>query len=125
MEKETIDLRELLMLINEKKELNASLTLEFDCKLEVEDFNTLVKIINYAINYVKQLTDQQLQISLNASARGYIIAFTATTTKSEFPPLSEQVLEALKLYQATAEKKGEAGKYIQILLTFSKEHVIR
>jgi hypothetical protein len=120
MEKETIDLRNLIMTIDEKKGLNANLALEFECKLEVEDFNTLVKIINYSINYIIQLTDQQLQISLNASARGgYVLAMTASTTKTEFPPISEQVLEALKLYQATVEIKGEAGKYIQLLITFN------
>ena len=122
MEKETVDLRNLLMTINEKKGLNASLALEFECKLEVEDFNTLVKIINYTINYITQLTDQQLQISLNASTRGgYIIAFTASTIKNEFPPISEQVQEALKRYQATIEKKGEEGKYIQLLITFNQQ----
>ena len=121
MEKETVDLRNLIMTIDEKKGLNASLALEFECKLEVEDFNTLVKIINYAINYITQLTDQQLQISLNASTRGgYVIAFTASTTKNEFPPISEQVQEALNRYQATIEKKGETGKYIQLLITFNQ-----
>ena len=120
MEKETIDLRELMITINEKKELNANLALEFDCKIEVEDFNTIVKLINYAINYVSQLTDQQIQIALNASNREYTLAFTAFTNKTEFPPISQQVYEAIGSINIKIEQKGETGKYVQILLNFDR-----
>ena len=67
------------------------------------------------------MTDQQLQISLNASSREYTLAFTAFTDKNEFPPISEQVFEALNPYDIKIEQKGETGKYVQILLNFSRE----
>ena len=119
MEKETIDLRDLMMKIKENKEFDANLTLEFDCKLDVEDYRPLIKVINYAINYVNELADQPMQISLNATGRGYSMGFTAFTSKTEFPPISENVSQALTEYQATIELNGEAGKYVQVLLTFS------
>jgi hypothetical protein len=120
MEKEMIDLRELIMMIKEKKEMNANLALEFDCRLEVEDYKPLVKVINYAINYIGQMTDQPMQISLNAGGNGFLLGFTAFTNHSEFAPVSEQVVEALKPYQATIKLDGEKGKYVKMLITFTK-----
>lgn len=120
MEKEVIDLRDLIMMIKEKKEMSANLALEFDCRLEVEDYKPLVKVINYAINYVSQLTDQPMQISLNAGGSGYLLGFTAFTSRVEFPPVSEQVVEALKSYQASITVDGEKGKYVKMLLTFKQ-----
>ena len=120
MATETVDLRELIMMIKEKKEdMNASLALEFDCRLEVEDYKPLVKVINYAINYISQLTDKPVQISLNASGNSHLMGFTAFTNATEFPPLSEQVGEALAPYNATIESDGEAGNYVKILITFN------
>jgi hypothetical protein len=115
---ETIDLRDLIMMIKEKKEMSANFALEFDCRLEVEDYKPLVKVINYAINYITPLTDQPMQISLNAGGSGYMLGFTAFTSKTEFPPISEQVKEALAPYQATIALSGDAGKYVKLLVQF-------
>ncbi len=117
---ETIDLRDLLLMIKEKKEMNANFALEFDCRLDVEDYKPLVKVINYAINYMTPLADQPMQISLNAGGSGYMLGFTAFTSKSEFPEVSDQVKEALVPYQATIAKSGEAGKYVKLLISFKK-----
>ncbi len=120
MATETIDLRDLIMSIKEQKKMEANLSLEFDCRLEVEDYKPLVKAINYAINYVTQLQKEPMQISLNAGGDGYMLGFTAFTDQAEFPDLSEQAVEACKLYNAKMVKSGEAGKYVKILMTFLK-----
>jgi len=120
MSTETIDLRDLIMSIKEKKEMEANLSLEFDCRLEVEDYKPLVKAVNYAINYVQQLQKEPMQISLNAGGDGYMLGFTAFTDQSEFPDLSEQAVEACTVYNAKMVKSGEAGKYVKILMTFKK-----
>ncbi len=117
---ETIDLRDLILMIKEKKEMNANFALEFDCRLDVEDYKPLVKVINYAINYIAPLTDQPMQISLNAGGNGFMMGFTAFTSGSEFPPVSEQVKEALLPYQATITQTGEAAKYVKLLISFKK-----
>jgi hypothetical protein len=118
MDKETIDLRDLIMMIKEKKEMEANLALEFDCRIEVEDYKPLVKVINYAMNYIAHLATQPMQISLNTGGGGYLMGFTAFTDRTEFPPLSEQVPDALKAYDATITMGGEPGKYAKLLLTF-------
>ncbi|MCB0834149.1 MAG: hypothetical protein KDC45_11860 [Bacteroidetes bacterium] len=119
MEKEVVDLRDLMMMIKEKKQMNANFALEFDCRIEVDDYKPLVKVINYAINYISQLTDQPMQISLNAGGNGYLLSFTAFTSQTEFPAVSEQVVEALVPYNAIIAASGDPGKYVKLLLTFS------
>ena len=119
----TFDLRDILMMINEQKQMNANLTLEFDCVIETDDVAPLVKVINYAINYVSQLTDQQLQISLNVSMSGITIGFTAFTDLRDLPEISPKVNETLESYNAVLEQKGEPGKYAQLLIEFAGEEI--
>jgi hypothetical protein len=120
---QSIDLRDLLLKIKEQKQMNANLTLEFDCVIETEDVTPLIKVINYCINYISQLTDQQQQISLNASMSGLTIGFTAFTSKTELPEINPQVREILVPYDAVLEQKGESGKYTQLLINI-KNRVI-
>ena len=115
---ESIDLRDLILKIKEQKQMDANLTLEFDCFIETDDVKPLIKVINYCINYISQLTDQQQQISLNASISGITIGFTAFTSSTELQEINPQVNEALAPYEAVLEQKGEAGKYTQLLITF-------
>lgn len=117
---ETIDLRDLILSIQEKKQMDANLALEFDCRLEVDDYKPLVKVINYAINYVQQLQNQPMQISLNAGSDGFMLGFSAFTEHAEFPPLNEQAVDACASFQATLTRSGEAGKYVKVLVTFKK-----
>lgn len=113
-----VDLRKLIMMIDEKKELNAQLALEFDCNIEVEDMGGLVKLLNYMINYVNQLSDQKLNISLNDQMEEYLVNFSINTDKMELPPFNEQVADSLKAYDAKYEIKQEPGKWVMLLVSF-------
>jgi hypothetical protein len=115
------DLRDLLLMIKEKKGVNANMTLEFDCKIEAEDIKPIVQGINYAINYVSQLTEQEMQISLNAGVNGLKIAFTASTSKDVFPELNPQVVALLEENEAKLELDGEPAKFVQLLILFEEE----
>ena len=121
METQTVDLRNLMIMINEKKGLNAQLALEFDCSLEVEDIEPLIKVINYAINYIQQLTDKPLQISLYSGFSENSLVFQAFTSQSEFPPLSDKVGEALNSYNGSINFDAEPGKFVQVQLRFKKD----
>ena len=120
MEKETVDLRDLILMIKEQKQMEANLALEFDCVIETDDVKPLIKVINYAVNYINQLTDQPQHISLNASMSGITIGFTTFTTLLNLPEINPQVNEALIPYNAVLEQKGEQGKYVQLLISFNK-----
>ncbi len=119
METQTYDLRDLLLMIKEQKQMDAQMALEFDCVIEAEDIRPLIKVINYAINYIAQLSDKTQQISLNASMSGITISFTAFTDKTEFPPVNPAVNNALKQYKAVLLAKGEAASYAQLLIQFT------
>ena len=116
---QTIDLRKLIMAINEQKNLNAQLALEFDCMIEVEDPKDLIKSFNYIINYCTELSEgAPIFISLNDQMDEYVLNFSVNTTKTEIPPLSPQLEEALKPYDAKLSQKSEPGKWVQTFVTF-------
>jgi hypothetical protein len=118
VETELIDLRDLILMIKEKKDLNANLALEFDCKIEVSDLKPLVKIVNYVVNYISQLASDTMQIALNASMSGHVLVFMASSQATEFPVISEQLVDALKEYNATIELGGEPSKFVRLKMTF-------
>ena len=124
MENEIIDLRDLMIMIKEKKGMEATLAMEYDCKIEVGDIEPLIKMINYAINYINQLAEQPMQISLYAGNKVHTLVFTTFTSKSEFPPVSEKVSQALEPYQGTIEFDSEPGKFAQIKLAFPRAGTI-
>ena len=115
-----VDLRDLMRKIQEQKQMNANLSLEFDCIVETDDPTPLIKVINYIINYLTPLTDKPLEISVNAQMSGILFSFSVFTEETNFPPLSQQLTEALQTYNATYEVKQEEGKYFQIIITFAK-----
>ena len=117
-----VDLRELLLKIQEQKEMNANLALEFDCMVETEDPTALVKVINYFINYLTQITTEVIEISLNAYRGGSMLSFAVSSDQSDLPPISDQVGDALKTYDATYELVHQEGKFIQIIITFTKAY---
>ena len=116
---QVLDLRNLIKMINDKKDIGAELSLEFDCTLDVEDPKPLVKVINYAINFVNDLTDQKVQIALNASMSGMTLTFTAFTKLDAFPELNSQVADVLKDYEGKIELSGDPSKYVQLLIFFN------
>ncbi len=111
-----LDLRDLMKKIQEQKQMNANLSLEFDCVIETEDPTPLIKVINYIINYLTPLTEKPLEISVNAQMSGVLFSFSVFTEETNFPPLSQQLAEALQTYNATYEVKQEEGKYFQIII---------
>ena len=115
-----VDLRDLMNKIQEQKQMDANLSLEFDCIVETEDSTQLIKVINYIINYLTPLTDKSLEISVNAQMSGVLLSFSIFTEHTSFPPLSEQLNNALQIYDAEYEVKQEEGKYFQIIIKFAK-----
>jgi len=114
-----MDLRELMLMIKEKKEMNANMSLEFDCKVNTDDPAPLVKVINYIINYLTPLTDRSIEISLNAHRGGSMLSFAAFTAEVALPAVSDQVEETLKPYNATLKTTHTEGQYIQMIIYFS------
>jgi len=120
MPSNTIDLKSLLFMIKENKDVEANLILDEGCFLETDDVKPLVKVINYILNYLQQLTDKPIEVGLDLRGKDYLMSFLAYTSAETLPELSNQIEEALNPYNASLEKKIEAGKNAQLKIHFQK-----
>ncbi len=115
-----IDLRQLIILIDDKKKLPTHLCMDLDCKIRQDDSRPLVKIINYILNYLRALSDKEIQIDLDAHASDYRLVFIVHSDRSEIPPLNDSLNDILKSYRATLEFSHEPARYVKFQLTFEK-----
>ena len=120
MAEQRVDLKQLLLLIKEGKELDANLILDEGCILMLEDPKPLVKVFNYVLNYLNQLAKQPLEISLDLRSDGYLMSFMVYTAEATLPPVSDSLNDALKPFNATLDMVHEAGKYFQVKISFKK-----
>ncbi len=120
MTENSIDLKQLLFLIREQKDLEINYILDEGCVLETEDAKPLIKVINYFINYLAQLTQHPLEISLDLLPETYKLSFLAFCNLETFPDLSDQIQTALDDYKATFEAAHTPEKYARINVMFKR-----
>ena len=120
MTENTVDLKKLILLIDDSKDINANLNLHEGCVFEAEDHKPLIKVINYFLNYVEALTSIPLEISLELRGDQYLLNFLAYSDKTDLPPLSDKLGDALSMYNAKFDTVHEKGKYFQVKISFSK-----
>ena len=120
MDKNSIDLKQLLFLIKENKKSTANLILDEGCTLKVADQKPLIKVINYLMNYLEQFTEHPLEISLDLFPDECSLTLLAYSAQNDFPPLSEHLSEALQEYQAVLDFTHETDRYVQIRIRFKK-----
>jgi len=119
MSENRVDLKQLIMLIKENKNFEANLILDEGCILMTEDPKSLVKVINYMINYLGQLSEQALEISLDLRSNDKLLSLMVYTDKTDLPEVSAEISDVLKTYKATLEKIHETGKYVQFKVSFA------
>lgn len=115
-----VDLKQLVLLINDQKEIDVNLNLDEGCVFFSEDTKPLVKVINYAMNFLLQLTDSKLNVSLELRDEIYVLNFIAFTRVEEIPEISPNLGDALKQYSAGYEPIHEKGNYFQLKFTFER-----
>jgi len=123
MTESSIDLGNLLNIIFDQKKVETTLNIGPECKVNAEDPKPLVKIINYLINYLKQITTESINVSLNTQSSGCLLCFIVSTDVKELPPLSNNINEALKPYYAAMRIVFEEGKYAQIIINFCEGYI--
>ena len=114
------DLKQLIYLIKDNKDFDANLILDEGCGIETEDPKPLIKVLNYIINYLNQLTSSPLEISLDLREKDYLLSLMAYSAVTELPEISDQLDETLKNYNASTNIIHEKDKYIQIKVSFMK-----
>jgi hypothetical protein len=119
MSETRVDLKQLIMLIKDTKNLEANLILDEGCTMMTEDPKPLVKVLNYIINYLGQLSDQALEISLDLRSSDHLLSLMVYTDKTDLPAVSSEIDDVLKTYKATLDKIHESGKYVQFKVSFA------
>ena len=114
------DLKQLIYLIKDNKDFDANLILDEGCGIDTEDPKPLIKSLNYLINYLKQLTQSPLEISLDLRDKDCLLSLMAYTDTTDLPAISDQLDEALTTYNATKNIIHEKDKYLQIKIIFAK-----
>ncbi|APF20571.1 hypothetical protein Calab_1293 [Caldithrix abyssi DSM 13497] len=109
-----VDLKQLIRFIVDEKKIQANLILDEGCFLETADIRPLIKVINYVLNYLKQLSDHPIEISLDLMHDKYLYSFLVYTTISEPPPFSANLQAVLDTYSAKLDFIHEKGKYVQV-----------
>ena len=119
MSENRVDLKQLILLIKANKDFEANLILDEGCALMTDDPKPLVKVINYLINYLGQLSDKALEISLDLRSDDNLLSMMVYTDKTELPEMSSEIDGVLKSYKATLESIHESGKYVQFKVSFA------
>lgn len=115
-----LDLKRLIQLIYDQKDVEAELILDEGCVINVEDQGPLVKVLNYFINYLSALTQGPLNIGLDLMGDQVLLSFIAYTAEASVPEISANVADALKQFNAKFDFEHKAGSYVQIKIHFSK-----
>jgi hypothetical protein len=123
MTESTIDLGNLLNYIIDQKKVNTTLDIGQNCVVNGVDPKPLVKVINYLINYLKQITNDAINVTLNTQSSGCLLCFIVSTNVDQLPALSDNLNEALKPYNGAMRVVFEEGKYAQIILNFCEGHI--
>lgn len=115
-----INLRELILRIKQHKDFESHLCLDLGCSIEGDDTKSLIKAINYIINYMKECGQGEMQIDLDSHNSKHQLVFIIHTEKAEIPPPDLQLHAVLESYGATAEWFFEPEKYAKCQITFTK-----
>jgi len=121
MSETLIDLKKLVVLINQGKDMDANLILDEGCIIYAEDPKPLVKVINYFLNYLQPLTTLPLEIGLDLRENEFLLTIMAYTETTDFPEISDRISEVLEEYDARYEVKQDTGTDIQFKILFKKE----
>lgn len=110
-----IDLKKLLLLINDEKDLQADLCLDLNCSLVTDDPRPFIRSVNYIINYLRSLSTATLHIGLSAQKDVFIISFLVhplDKTAKEFRPDVANVMEAYGLMVDVDVRPGAFAKVV-------------
>ncbi len=119
-EKQRVDLKSLIKFIVDQKELHANLILDEGCLLQISDVKPLVKVLNYLLNYLKQLTDHPLHIGLDLMPDHYLLSMLVYTQANDVPAIPESVKEVLQEYGGRYELQQQTGSFVQIKIYFQR-----
>lgn len=116
-----IDLKKLLILINDEKDLHADLCLDLDCFIVTDEPQPFIRSVNYIINYLGSLSTATLHIGLSAQKDVFIISFLVHPLDTPPGLLRREAEETLRGYGVKTEVEIKYPHYGKILLTCPRQ----
>ncbi len=112
-----IDLKKLLLLINDEKDLQADLCLDLNCSLVTDDPRPFIRSVNYIINYLRSLSTAILHIGLSAQKDVFIISFLVHPLDAPPDIFRPDTVETLIGYGVKTKIEIKYPHFGKILLT--------
>ena len=88
MDSRPVDLRELLLLIDQQKNLDTNMLLDHGCLIDAADPRPLVKAINYMLNFLNEYSGERIEVALNLNAENIRLKLMSFWEHSEVPATS-------------------------------------
>lgn len=121
MSGQPIDLKQYILMIADKKGIDASFSLDQGCQIITDDPKPLIKIINYFFNFVAEATKSPMEVILELRDKNYLLTFMSTSASAlSNLALSDQVNDALKEYNASGEIIIDGDSTLRVAITFTK-----
>lgn len=114
-----IDLKQYILMIADKKDIDATFSLDQGCVVETDDPSSLIKVLNYIFNLITEKAGGSLEVSLEFRDKHYLLTFIVIGGNADVIELPGGINDALKSYNADANVKVESGTGY-ITLTFNR-----
>lgn len=116
-----IDLKQYLLMIADKKDVDATFSLDQGCSIMADDPKPLIKLLNYFYNFVQEATKATMEVSLELRDKNYMLTFISTAAGGlGNTDLPAQVNEALKEFNASAEVIKDGESSMRLAVTFNR-----
>jgi hypothetical protein len=108
-------------MIADKKDADATFSLDQGCTIITDDAKPLIKVINYMFNFVSESTKAAMEVSLELRDKYYMLSFISNSASPlENLSLADGINDALKAYNANAELLIDGGSSLRVAITFNR-----
>jgi len=117
--KAQLDLKQLLILIDDDLDLEADLCLDLDCHVVTENPSKFVRLLRTVITHIRTHARGPISIGLSALRDSFDIAIVGHTDLTEIPE-EPPVKNEFEIFGGTGSFEFLAGKYIKALIHFER-----
>lgn len=113
----TIDLKQLLILLDDDLQLNADLCLDLDCRIVTRDPKAFTSLLRGVITHVREHTHGTLSIGLSALRDAFDLAVVGRTDAAT---ISLQPEVSLETFRGTLSFDFSPKKYLKAVIRFDR-----
>ncbi len=115
-----INLKQIIEWVYSDRLPHAHLCLDLGCTLTFQDPKPLARIVEDVIEYLQSISNEEIQIDLDAHNNKHQLVFIIHTDKDRLTALPRNTMDAVKQYRGEWCTEFEPRKYFKIQITFKK-----